>query len=71
MFNKRFHFIDRPLSTNIQSWNNVLNKAIAKFDKGTLFIFGYTANPAKVTRGKKGLKAVQNFHEKLLLFVKN
>lgn len=39
--------------------------------KDTLFIFGHAANPAKVTGGKEELKAMQNYLEKLLLFVKN
>ncbi len=71
MFNKRFPFIDRPGGANIQSWINVLDKTIAKFDKDTLFIFGHAADPAKVTGGKEELKAMQNYLQKLLLFVKN
>lgn len=71
MFNKRFPFIDRPGGANIQSWINVLDKTVSKFDKDTLFIFGHSADPTKVTGGKEELKAMQNYLEKLLLFVKN
>lgn len=71
MFNKRFPFIDRPGGANIQSWVNVLDKTIAKFDKDTLFVFGHAADPEKVTGGKDELKSMQNYLEKLLAFVKN
>jgi cyclase len=71
MFNKRFPFIDRPGGANIQNWVNVLDKTIAKFDKDTLFVFGHSADPLKVTGGKEEIKAMQNYLEKLLLFVKN
>ena len=71
MFNKRFPFIDRPGGANIQSWVNVLDKTIAKFDKDTLFVFGHSADPLKVTGGKEEIRAMQNYLEKLLMFVKN
>ncbi|MDP3470052.1 MAG: MBL fold metallo-hydrolase [Daejeonella sp.] len=71
MFNKRFPFVDRAGGANIQSWVNVLDKTIAKFDKDTLFVFGHSADPAKVTGGKEEIRAMQNYLEKLLLFVKN
>ncbi|MDO8995164.1 MAG: MBL fold metallo-hydrolase, partial [Sediminibacterium sp.] len=67
MFNKRFPFIDRPGGANIQSWVNVLDKTIAKFDKDTLFVFGHSADPLKVTGGKEEIRAMQNYLEKLLL----
>lgn len=71
MFNKRFPFIDRPGGANIQSWVNVLDKTISKFDKDTLFVFGHSADPLKVTGGKEEIRAMQNYLEKLLSFVKN
>lgn len=71
MFNRRFPFIDRPGGANIQSWVNVLDKTLAKFDKDTLFVFGHSADPLKVTGGKEDIKAMKNYLEMLLLFVKN
>jgi glyoxylase-like metal-dependent hydrolase (beta-lactamase superfamily II) len=71
MFNKRFPFIDRAGGANIQSWINVLDKTVAKFDKDTLFVFGHSADPLKVTGGKEEIRAMQNYLEKLLSFVKN
>ncbi len=71
MFNKRFPFIDRAGGANIQSWINVLDKTVAKFDKDTLFVFGHSADPLKVTGGKEEIRAMQNYLEKLLSFVNN
>jgi glyoxylase-like metal-dependent hydrolase (beta-lactamase superfamily II) len=71
MFNKRFPFIDRAGGANIQSWINVLDKTVTKFDKDTLFVFGHSADPLKVTGGKEEIRAMQNYLEKLLSFVKN
>ena len=70
MFNKRFPFIDRTAGANIQSWIEVLEKAIKKYDSDTLFVFGHAADPDQITGSKKELKAMQNYLEKLLLFVK-
>ncbi len=69
MFNRRFPFIDRAAGANIKSWIQVLDKAIAKYDKDTLFIFGHSLDPEKVTGSKEDLKAMQNYLDKLLLFV--
>jgi glyoxylase-like metal-dependent hydrolase (beta-lactamase superfamily II) len=71
MFNRRFPFIDRSAGANIQSWTEVLEKAIAKYDSDTLFVFGHSLDPEKVTGNKEDLKAMQNYLEKLLAFVKN
>ena len=71
MFNKRFPFIDRNAGANIRNWINVLDKAITKYDSDTLFIFGHALDPEKVTGKKEELKAMQNYLEKLLLFVGN
>lgn len=70
MFNRRYPFIDKSAGANIQSWTEVLEKAIAKYDKDTLFIFGHSLDPEKVTGTKADLRAMQNYLEKLLLFVK-
>jgi cyclase len=47
-----------------------LEKAIAKYDNDTLFIFGHSLDPEKVTGTKADLRAMQNYLEKLLTFVK-
>lgn len=71
MFNRRFPFIDRAAGANIKSWIQVLDKAVNKFDTDTLFIFGHSLDPEKVTGKKEDLRAMQNYLEKLLLFVGN
>jgi glyoxylase-like metal-dependent hydrolase (beta-lactamase superfamily II) len=71
MFNRRYPFIDKSAGANIQSWTEVLEKAVANYDKDTLFIFGHSLDPDKVTGNKEDLKAMQNYLEKLLLFVRN
>lgn len=70
MFNRRYPFIDRTAGANIQSWIRVLDKAVSEFDKDTLFVFGHSADPEKVTGGREDLRAMQNYLEKLLVFVK-
>jgi cyclase len=70
MFNRRYPFIDKSAGANIQSWTEVLEKAIEKYDNDTLFIFGHSLDPEKVTGTKADLRAMQNYLEKLLLFVK-
>lgn len=71
MFNRRYPFIDRTAGANIQSWIKVLDKALSEFDKDTLFVFGHSADPQKVTGGREDLRAMQNYLEKLLVFVKS
>jgi len=71
MFNRRYPFIDKSAGANIQSWTEVLEKAVAKYDNDTLFVFGHSLDPEKVTGNKEDLKAMQNYLEKLLVFVKN
>ncbi len=69
MFNKRYPFIDRANGANIASWIQVLDKTIKKFDNDTLFVFGHALDPEKVTGGKDELRAMQNYLDKLLVFV--
>jgi glyoxylase-like metal-dependent hydrolase (beta-lactamase superfamily II) len=71
MFNRRFPFIDRTAGANINSWIKVLDKTLAEFDSDTLFVFGHSFDPEKVTGNKEDIKAMQNYLEKLLLFVGN
>ncbi|WP_411274932.1 MBL fold metallo-hydrolase [Daejeonella sp.] len=71
MFNRRFPFIDRTAGANIGSWIKVLDQTLKKFDTDTLFIFGHSLDPEKVTGNKEDIKAMRNYLEKLLLFVGN
>jgi cyclase len=69
VFNRRYAFVDRSAGANIHSWITVLDKALAKFDTDTLFIFGHAFDPEKVTGNKDDIKAMQNYLSKLLEFV--
>lgn len=68
MFNRRFPFIDRSSGASIANWVEVLEAAINKFDKDTIFVFGHAFDPEKVTGNKEDLKAMQNYLSKLLIF---
>lgn len=71
MFNKRYPFIDRTAGANIQSWITVLEKALSEYDSDTLFIFGHAFDPEKVTGGKTEIRAMQNYLDKLLTYVRS
>lgn len=47
-FNKRFPFVDRTAGANIQSWIEVLESAIKKYDSDTLFVFGNAATQTRL-----------------------
>jgi len=66
VFNRRYPFIDKTAGADIRSWIQVLDKAIKKFDKDTLFVFGHAFDPKKVTGTAEDLKAFQNYLGKLL-----
>ena len=69
VFNRRYPFIDRPGGANIANWINVLEKIGKQFDKDTLFIFGHSRDPEKVTGGKADILAFKNYLQSLLDFV--
>lgn len=66
VFNRRFPFIDRPAGANIQNWILILENVMKDFDDDTLFIFGHSLDPEKVTGTKADLKAFQNYLQSLL-----
>jgi glyoxylase-like metal-dependent hydrolase (beta-lactamase superfamily II) len=69
VFNRRFPYIDRQSGANIHNWIKVLDKAIRKFEKDTIFVFGHSLDPEKVTGSIEDLKAFQNYLERLLKFI--
>ncbi len=70
MFNRRFPYIDKTAGASISNWILVLEEAIKKYDKNTLFIFGHSGEGHPVTGKKEDLKAMQNYLDKLLVFGK-
>ncbi len=69
VFNRRHPFIDRTAGANIQSWINVLDTAMKKFNNETKFIYGHAADGYDVTGPKQDLVAFQDYLGNLLKFV--
>lgn len=68
LFNQIPPYIDRSAGANIQNWMQVLQKTRSTFDNDTLFIFGHSADPEKVTGNKQDLVAFEDYLQKLLAF---
>lgn len=68
MFNRRHPFVDRSAGANINNWIKVLDKAISKTDKDTIFIFGHSLNPGAETGSAEDVKLFQDYLSKLLRF---
>jgi len=69
IFNRRYPFIDKSAGANIKNWITVLQKAMDTFDNDTLFIFGHSLDPEKITGTKADIKAFQNYLQSLLTVV--
>ncbi len=71
VFNRRFPFIDKSAGASISHWIVVLDDACKHYDNDTLFVFGHAAESENVTGNKEDLKAMQNYLDKLLIYVKS
>jgi len=71
VFNRRFPYIDRENGAHIGNWITALDKIQNQFDKDTLFIWGHSLDPEKVTGTKEDIKAYQNYLINLLTYVGN
>jgi glyoxylase-like metal-dependent hydrolase (beta-lactamase superfamily II) len=71
VFNRRYPYIDKENGANISNWIKVLDQIVNDFDKDTLFIFGHSLDPEKITGNQADLKAFRNYLASLLDFVKN
>ena len=69
VFNRRYPFIDTAYGANIASWINVLGQIVNKFDNDTLFVFGHSREPEKITGNKADIMAFKNYLQSLLDFV--
>jgi cyclase len=69
VFNRRYPVVDRSAGASLRNWAVVLEHAQKKFDKNTLFVFGHAFDPEKVTGNMDDIKAMQNYMEKLVVFV--
>ena len=68
VFNRRHPFIDRSAGANIKSWIAVLDAAIKKYNRNTIFIYGHAAEGYDVKGDREDLKAFSNYLEKLIAF---
>jgi glyoxylase-like metal-dependent hydrolase (beta-lactamase superfamily II) len=69
VFNRRQPYIDRTAGANIHSWIEVLNKAIAKFHKKTIFVFGHSAEGYEVTGDITDVAAFRDYLGAVLKYV--
>ncbi|MDB5111763.1 MAG: fold metallo-hydrolase [Mucilaginibacter sp.] len=69
VFNRRYPVVDRSAGASLKNWAVVLEHAQKQFDKNTLFVFGHAFDPQKVTGNMDDIKAMQNYMEKLVVFV--
>ena len=69
VFNRRHPFVDRSAGANIQSWINVLDTAMKKFNNKTKFIYGHAADGYDVTGPKDDVQAFRDYLANLLKFV--
>lgn len=69
MFNRRYPFIDKANGADIGNWIKVLDRVNEQFDNDTLFIFGHSLDPEKVTGGKQDVAAFRNYLQSLLTVV--
>lgn len=70
VFNRRYAFIDRSAGASVANWTEVLEQAMKKYDKDTLFIFGHAFDPDKVTGNKDDLRAMKDYLSRMLDFVR-
>lgn len=69
VFNRRHPYVDRTAGASIKSWIEVLNKALAKFDKETMYVFGHAATGYKVTGTPDDVKTFRDYLGNVLKFV--
>lgn len=69
VFNRRHPFVDRGAGANMKSWMEVLNKAINKFDKETIYVFGHSGNGYKVTGTADDIGKFRDYIGSVLQFV--
>lgn len=69
VFNRRYAFIDRSAGASVSNWIVVLENALKKYDKDTLFVFGHAFDPDKVTGNKDDLQAMKDYVSRMLDFV--
>lgn len=69
VFNRRHPYVDRSAGANMKSWMEVLDKALAKFDKETIYVFGHSGPGYKVTGTSDELNKFRDYLGNVLKFV--
>ncbi|MEO7924426.1 MAG: MBL fold metallo-hydrolase [Chitinophagaceae bacterium] len=69
VFNRRHPYVDRGAGANIKSWMEVLNKALAKFNNETIYIFGHAGPGYKVTGSSDDVNKFRDYLGNVLKFV--
>ncbi len=69
VFNRRHPYVDRSAGANIKSWINVLDKALNKFNKKTIYVFGHAGTGYEVTGKADDLKVFRDYLGNVLNFV--
>jgi len=69
VFNRRYPVVDPKAGASVRHWAIALEAAQKQFNKDTQFVFGHAFDPEKVTGTMDDLKAMQNYMEKLVVFV--
>lgn len=69
VFNRRHPFVDHSAGASMKNWINVLDDAIKKYDKKTLFICGHSGNDYDVKGSKEMLSSFQQYLANVLKFV--
>ena len=68
LFNRRHPFVDRGAGANMKNWMQVLDKALAKFDNDTLYVFGHSGTGYEVTGKADDLRAFRDYLGNVLKF---
>ncbi len=69
VFNRRHPYVDRNAGANMRSWINVLDKALNKFNKKTIYVFGHAGTGYEVTGKADDLKVFRDYVGNVLKFV--
>jgi cyclase len=69
VFNRRHPYVDRSAGANMKSWMEVLDKAVNKFDKETIYVFGHAGTGYKVTGTADELNKFRDYLGNVLKFV--
>ena len=69
VFNRRHPYVDRSAGANMRSWINVLDKALNKFNKKTIYVFGHAGTGYEVTGKADDLKVFRDYLGNVLKFV--